>query len=174
MALAAIAGAQNADSTKVDTIVVEDSILISFSRNRMGLRFPREIIGKITRDGDTIYVDEMEVIPYIYVDTKPKIINPTISYPDIGGSRPKCVVIVEFVIDTIGDVLPNSARVIRARPEGACEDEAVDSIYKYKFTPGKQGNRKVKVRMQQPLRFKLEDAEQNKESDAPKQNPDDK
>ena len=151
LALAAMAGAE--DSTKVDSIIVKDGcFILKFSEN------DKELIGVI-RNGDTIYFDEMDDSPIqidFYVDPNPIILGKAVEFIGDFGGRPMCDVIVEFVIDTTGDVLPNSARVIRAKPEGIFEDEALDSVYTLKFTPGEHKNR---VSYRQSIKFRPEDAE---------------
>ena len=101
--------------------------------------------------------EAVEEIPWVKVEIKPQVVSkPLPKYPDIAKkSGLEGIVIVEFVIDTTGDVVPGSAKVIQARPEGIFEQAALDAIYKWKFTPGQQRDRKVRVRWRQPIRFKL-------------------
>ena len=100
---------------------------------------------------------DVEEIEWVKVEIKPKVISkPLPKYPDIAKkSGLEGAVIVEFVVDTTGDVLPGSAKVIAARPEGIFEEAALNAIYKWKFSPGQQRDRKVRVRWQQPITFKL-------------------
>ena len=82
--------------------------------------------------------------------------TPKPKYPDIAKkSGLEGAVIVEFVIDTTGDVLPGSAKIVAARPEGIFEEAALNAIYKWKFSPGQQRDRKVRVRWRQPIKFTL-------------------
>ncbi len=100
---------------------------------------------------------EVEQIPYVKVEIKPQVLSKAApEYPDIARrSGLEGAVIVEFIIDTTGNVLPGSARVIQAKPEGIFEDAAIKAIYKWKFTPGQQRDRKVRVKWQQPIIFKF-------------------
>ena len=100
---------------------------------------------------------KVEEVEYVKVEIKPKVIHREFpKYPDIAKrSGLEGAVIVEFVIDTTGDVVPGSARVIQARPQGIFEQAALEAIYKWKFTPGMQRDKKVRVRWQQPIIFKL-------------------
>ena len=100
---------------------------------------------------------KIEEIEYVKVEIKPKVLHRELpKYPDIAKrSGLEGAVIVEFVIDTTGDVVPGSAKVIQARPEGIFEQAALEAIYKWKFSPGIQRDRKVRVRWQQPIIFKL-------------------
>jgi len=100
---------------------------------------------------------EIEQVPYFKVEVKPKVLNnPKPKYPDIARrSGLEGTVIVEFVVDTTGDVLAGSARVVQAKPEGIFEDAALKAIYKWKFTPGQQRDRKVLVKWRQPIHFKF-------------------
>jgi len=100
---------------------------------------------------------KIEEIEYVKVEIKPKVLHKELpKYPDIAKrSGLEGAVIVEFVIDTTGDVVPGSARVIQARPKGIFEQAALDAIYKWKFSPGQQRDKKVRVRWQQPIIFKL-------------------
>ncbi len=101
--------------------------------------------------------DEGEEIQYIKVEIKPKVVSkPMPVYPKIAkDSGTEGIVMIEFVIDTTGIVIPNSAKVIQSRPEKLFDDAAMEAIYKWKFTPGQQRDRKVRVRWQQPIRFEL-------------------
>lgn len=100
---------------------------------------------------------EIEEIEWVKVEKKPEVLsNPKPRYPDIAKrSGLEGTVIIEFVIDTTGNVLPNSAKVKAARPEGIFEEAALEAIYQWKFSPGMQRDRKVRVRWQQPIKFQL-------------------
>ncbi len=100
---------------------------------------------------------DIEEIEWVKVEKKPEVLsNPKPKYPDI--AKRSCLegtVIIEFVIDTTGNVIPGSAKVKAARPEGIFEEAALEAIYQWKFSPGMQRDRKVRVRWQQPIKFQL-------------------
>jgi len=100
---------------------------------------------------------EEEAIDWVKVEIKPSVtsqVRP--KYPDIAKkSNLEGAVIVEFVIDTNGTVLKGSAKVVQAKPEGIFEEAALDAIYTWKFSPGQQRDRKVRVKWRQPITFKL-------------------
>lgn len=100
---------------------------------------------------------DVEEIEWVKVEIKPQVLSqPKPKYPDIAKrSGLEGAVIIEFVVDTTGAVLPGSAKVIAARPEGIFEEAALDAIYKWKFSPGQQRDRKVRVRWRQPIKFTL-------------------
>ena len=100
---------------------------------------------------------ENYIVEFNLVDTKPKIIHTTLpEYPDSArrmGLEGR--VIVSFVIDTNGQVLPESFEIIGAQPEGIFEEAAKKAVYDWKFSPGQSGDRKVRVRWTQPISFDL-------------------
>ena len=98
-----------------------------------------------------------EKIPFYKVEIKPSIISqPKPKYPDIARkSGLEGSVIIEFVVDTAGNVLQGSAKVTEAIPKGIFEEAALDAIYNSKFSPGQQRDRKVCVTMHQAIAFKL-------------------
>ncbi len=64
-------------------------------------------------------------------------------------------VIIGFIVDTNGK--PTNVNVVAERPEGLGFGEAgVKAISAMEFSPGMQRDRPVQVRMQQPIRFRLE------------------
>jgi len=100
---------------------------------------------------------DIEEIEWVKVEIKPQVLEqPKPKYPDIAKrSGTEGAVIVEFVIDTTGSVLTGSAKVVQARPEGIFEEAALQAIYTWRFSPGQQRDRKVRVRWRQPITFKL-------------------
>ncbi len=101
--------------------------------------------------------EDMEVFPYIKVEVKPELINrPIPVYPELARkSGLEGVVVVRFTIDTNGTVLKGSATVKLARPEGIFENAALQAIYQWKFSPAYQRDRKVRVKWEQPIQFKI-------------------
>jgi len=73
-------------------------------------------------------------------------------------------VIIQFVVDEDGSVL--NPRVLRGIGGGA-DEAAVDAIMQMKFTPGIQRGRPVKVRMTQPVVFRLQESASNQTADSP-------
>ena len=63
-------------------------------------------------------------------------------------------VLVEFIVDTNGDVR-NAFAVKSTNPE--FEMAALQAVNKWKFRPGRKGGRAVNTRMQQPIGFNLKD-----------------
>lgn len=102
-------------------------------------------------------IQEEEIFEFFAVEEKPSVLSrqdPV--YPDLARRAGiEGIVMIEFVVDTNGTVLPNSARVLQAKPEGYFEEAALKAIYTWRFNPAMQRDRKVRVRWQQPIRFKL-------------------
>ena len=65
------------------------------------------------------------------------------------------IVLVEFTLDTLGQVVPGSAKILKALPPGVFEGAAIAAIYHWRYTPAvdKKG-RKIQTRWIQPLVFK--------------------
>jgi len=61
-------------------------------------------------------------------------------------------VLVEFIVDTNGDV--RNAFAVRSS-QREFEAAAVQAVSKWKFRPGRKGGRAVNTRMQQPISFSL-------------------
>jgi len=97
------------------------------------------------------------IIEWRKVEVKPKRLNnPTPKYPDKAKhSGIEGHVMIEFIIDTTGDVWEGTARIVSAKPEGVFEEAALEAIYKWKFSPGMMGNKKVRVLWTQPIAFRL-------------------
>ncbi len=62
------------------------------------------------------------------------------------------LVVVQFVVDEQGSV--TNPRIVRGIGAG-CDEEVLRIIRKMEFTPGVQNGRLVKVRMSQPVHFRL-------------------
>jgi protein TonB len=62
-------------------------------------------------------------------------------------------VLVDFIVDTIGDV--RNATAVRSSNR-EFESSAVEAVSKWKFRPGMKGGRAVFTHMQVPIEFKLE------------------
>jgi protein TonB len=63
-------------------------------------------------------------------------------------------VLVEFIVDTRGDVV--AVQVIRSS-QREFEQPAIQAVQKWKFRPGRKGGRAVNTRAQQPITFNLND-----------------
>jgi len=61
-------------------------------------------------------------------------------------------VLVEFIVDTNGDV-KNASAVRSTNP--AFETPAIAAVMKWKFRPGRKDGRPVDIRIQQPLKFEI-------------------
>ncbi|RKZ34099.1 hypothetical protein DRQ33_02900 [bacterium] len=64
------------------------------------------------------------------------------------------IVLVEFTIDTIGNVVPGSAEIVQAIPLGIFEGVAIESIYHWKYSPAVEKNKKVETKWLQALIFR--------------------
>jgi len=98
-----------------------------------------------------------EAIDWVKVESKPTVVSTVRPrYPEIAHrSNTEGAVIIEFIIDTTGLILPGSAKVVQAKPEGLFDDAALEAIAQWRFTPGMQRDRKVRVKWRQPIRFTL-------------------
>jgi TonB family protein len=73
-------------------------------------------------------------------------------------------VIIQFVVDEDGSVI--NPRVLRGIGGGA-DEAAVEAITQMKFTPGTQLGQPVKVRMTQPVVFRLQETAADQPADSP-------
>ncbi len=107
-----------------------------------------------------------EIVEFFLVEEPPKIVGGTQAlydylkrnnlYPEMAQkAQIEGDVIIEFIVDTKG--FPTQVIVKQERPQGLGFGEAgVKAISAMKFTPGMQRDRAVQVRMQQPIRFRLQ------------------
>ena len=99
--------------------------------------------------GDEYRLDEMEKRP-VAVKTA------ALGYPQAARALGvEGVVLVEFVLDTLGNVVPGSAKMVRAIPPGVFEGAAMQAIYHWRYTPAvDKSGRKIQTRWLQVLIFK--------------------
>jgi protein TonB len=104
--------------------------------------------------------EEEEPEIFVVVEQQPQMIGgqqalyKEISYPDFARkANIEGQVILQFVVDENGNV--SAVQVLRGVHK-LLDEEAVRAIKKMKFKPGKQRGQSVKVRMTQPVRFRLE------------------
>ncbi|MBS1262320.1 MAG: hypothetical protein MAG453_01663 [Calditrichaeota bacterium] len=109
---------------------------------------------------------EEEVVEFFSVEKPPKLVGGTQAlydymrkhdlYPEMARkAQIEGVVIIEFIVDKQGN--PTDVHVKQERPQGLGFGEAgVEAIEAMKFTPGKQRDQAVPVRMKQPIRFQLQ------------------
>lgn len=72
--------------------------------------------------------------------------------PDMRRSGLKGQVVVGFIVDTRGEVL--DPYIVRSSHPGF-EQAAIDTVLKWKFTPGRKGGAAVNTKVQQPIEFNL-------------------
>ena len=96
-----------------------------------------------------------EVIPFAAVEVKPMIKGPYTKpeYPElVKKAEIEGTVYVSYVVDTAGNV--DDVKVIRSVHE-LLDASAVKAVRQYKFTPARQRDKPVKVRIEQPITFTL-------------------
>ncbi len=99
---------------------------------------------------------EIEVIPYAKVEVKPKPISiPKPEYPELArkaGIEGKTI--VEAIVDTDGSVM--DARIYKSSGNPMLDEAAIAAARRSKFTPAKQRDMFVRVRVNIPFDFKLQ------------------
>jgi len=99
---------------------------------------------------------EIEVIPYAKVEVKPKPISiPKPEYPELArkaGIEGKAI--VEAIVDTDGSVM--DARIFKSSGNPMLDEAAIAAARRSKFTPAKQRDMFVRVRVNIPFDFKLQ------------------
>ncbi len=108
--------------------------------------------------GDEEEEDEPEI--FVVVEDNPEMIGGQqalygeIDYPDFARKAGiEGQVILQFVVDEGGNV--SSVQVLRGVHK-LLDQEAIRAIGEMRFRPGKQRGKAVKVRMTQPVRFRLQ------------------
>lgn len=103
--------------------------------------------------------EEQEPEIFMVVEEQPEMIGgqealyEEVEYPEFARkSGIEGTVYLQFVVDENGNV--TQPTVLRS-PHKLLSEEALRVIQQMKFTPGKQRGKAVKVRMSQPIRFKL-------------------
>lgn len=99
---------------------------------------------------------EIEIIPYAKVEVKPKPISiPKPDYPELArkaGIEGKAI--VEAIIDTDGSVL--EAKIFKSSGNPMLDESAIAAARRSRFTPAKQRDMFVRVRVNIPFDFKLQ------------------
>jgi periplasmic protein TonB len=97
--------------------------------------------------------EEEPIVPFFALSEKPKVVKQGLPiYPELARKAGiEGRVTVEVVISTKGDV--EQVKIVKGHP--MLDDAALEAAKKWKFSPGKQRDRFVKVRMTIPIDFKL-------------------
>ena len=97
--------------------------------------------------------EEEPIVPFFALSEKPEVIKQgKPEYPELARKAGiEGRVTVEVVIGTTGDV--EQVKIVKGHP--MLDDAALAAAKKWKFKPGKQRDRFVKVRMTIPIDFKL-------------------
>jgi protein TonB len=97
--------------------------------------------------------EEEPIVPFFALSEKPEVIKQARpEYPELARKAGiEGRVTVKVLINTQGDV--EKVEVVKGHP--MLDDAAVESAKKWKFKPGKQRDRTVKVWMNIPIDFKL-------------------
>ncbi|MDD2890950.1 MAG: TonB family protein [bacterium] len=93
-------------------------------------------------------------IPFSAVEVKPVVkYKVDLEYPDLARKAEiEGTVVVDFIIDTLGNV--ENIKVIKSVHE-LLDAAAVKTVRQWKFTVARQRDKAVRVEMQQPVRFSL-------------------
>lgn len=116
----------------------------------------RSTIDKIGTDfakGPIIPLDE-EIIPFYKVQEPPKIIyQPDCEFPEFAQKAEiEGKVYVSIIVDTSGNVI--DAKVIKSL-HPVLDEAAIKCVRQWKYTPAKQRDKTVKVRMEFPINFQF-------------------
>lgn len=99
---------------------------------------------------------EIEIIPYARVEIKPKpLVIPKPDYPELArraGMEGK--VIVEAIVDVDGSVI--DAKIFKSSGIPILDEAAIVAARRSKFTPAKQRDKFVRVRVNMPFDFRLQ------------------
>lgn len=97
-----------------------------------------------------------DAIPFAAVEVKPIWINKEkvpFEYPELARKAEiEGMVGVRYIVDTLGNV--ENVKVIKSLHE-LLDASAVKMVRQYKFTPARQRDRPVRVLIEQPIRFTL-------------------
>jgi len=66
------------------------------------------------------------------------------------------VVLVDFVLDTLGQVTVGSAKIVRAIPPGIFNAVAIEAIYHWRYTPAMSNGQKIETKWLQSLIFRIQ------------------
>ena len=101
-----------------------------------------------------IIVEEEEILDYMMVEEKPKIIKRVApEYPQVAlKAGIEGTVVIKVLIDKDGSI----AEATAVRGKEIFQKAALKAVYQYRFTPARQNDRPVKVYLVMPMRFRLE------------------
>jgi len=90
------------------------------------------------------------------LDSRPVAVKTAaLGYPKIAKDKGiEGVVLIEFKIDTLGNVEPRSAKIVRAIPPKIFDGVAIEAIYHWKYRPAVANGRKVETNWLQALIFR--------------------
>jgi len=98
---------------------------------------------------------QVEAIPFFRVEVKPKpIYTPPPKYPEAARSMDiEGKVVIQAVVDFDGSII--SPKLIKSSGSELLDRAALAAVVKYRFTPGRQRDKTVRVRVRIPIVFKL-------------------
>ena len=97
--------------------------------------------------------DEEEIVEFFAVQKKPEIIKKVLpKYPPIAQRAGiEGMVVVDFIVDEKG--LPTAIKILKGHP--MLDEAAIEAVEQYRFSPGMQRDKPVKVKWRVPIRFRL-------------------
>ncbi|MCD6594955.1 TonB family protein [bacterium] len=106
------------------------------------------LFSKYIVNGDEFKLGELESRP-VAVKTA------ALGYPQIARDKGiEGVVLLEFKIDTMGNVEPRSAKIVKAIPPNVFDGVAIEAIYHWKYRPAIADGKKVETNWLQALIFR--------------------
>ena len=97
--------------------------------------------------------EEEEIVEFFAVQKKPEIIKKVLpKYPPIAQRAGiEGMVVVDFIVDEKG--LPTQIKILKGHP--MLDEAAINAVKQYRFSPGMQRDKPVKVKWRVPIRFRL-------------------
>lgn len=102
---------------------------------------------------------EIEVLPFYKVEVKPEpVYIPPLEYPDLAKkANVEGNVVVRMLVDIDGTVA--EAQILKSSGNQNLDEAALGSARKWRFTPGRQRDKLVRVWVHTPFVFDLKDAD---------------